>query len=361
MAPPIRPHPSGLFDPRPFAASPLYEALCPVVATDTALLDLALHAPLGQRPEFAFFGAVHYLLLEGADHELARFYPSLVGDAALAPTQAGPALTAFCADFRDELVRIIGSRLVQTNHVTRAFGLRMALAAIATHTRGPVDVIEVGASAGLLLRFDRYGYRVDGLGVPARHFGDPTAPVQLTTQLRGTGPLPDLDMLPAIGSVVGVDLNPIDASDADSRAWLTALVWPENHRQRQLLSAALASIAPDPPRILAGDAIDLLPRLAATLPADRPRVVFHCATRIHVPQHKLAAFDAAIGSLASSGPLWRIAIEYPPNPDPRPARADHGVAVQIDAPDGSSTTLAVVDGHLRWIEPLDPKLTRIMR
>ncbi len=82
----------------------------------------------------------------------------------------------------------------------------------------------------------------------------------------GPVPLPDLTVLPTVATVRGIDLNPIDPLDPDSRSWLEALVWPENNEQRALLRAALALVADDPPPIEAGDAIDVLPQVAAHLP-----------------------------------------------------------------------------------------------
>ena len=141
---------------------------------------------------------------------------------------------SFCAEFGAELAETISSRLVQTSQVQRALGLRLGLSMIACEVPGPVHLIEVGASAGLNLRFRSYGYQVGG-----RQFGNPAAPVQLAADRYGAGPLPDLDVLPPVASVLGVDLNPLDVRDPDARQWLEALVWPENHRQRALLSAAL--------------------------------------------------------------------------------------------------------------------------
>jgi len=115
------------------------------------------------------------------------------------------------------------------------------------------------------------------------------------------------------------NLNPIDVRDPDARQWLEALVWPENHRQRALLSAALADAAADPPAIWAGDAIDVLPWIGRELPAGESRVVFHSATRMHVPADRLDAFDAAIAQLGDGGPLWWLSIEESPDPDPRPS------------------------------------------
>ena len=159
-------------------------------------------------------------------------------------------------------------------------------------------------------------------------------------------------MLPPVASLLGVDLNPLDVLDCDARRWLEALVWPENHRQRALLSAALADAAADPPSVRAGDAIDLLPGIGRELPAGEPRVVFHSATRMHVPEERLDAFDAAIAQLNDGGPLWRLSIEESPDPDPRPSPARLGAALLLRRPSGETETLAVVDGHLRWIEML---------
>ena len=339
--------------PAEFTTSPLYRALSRTVAAHDQLLDLAARGRPGQYPTFLFFGAVHLLLLRGAGHPLARFYPSIAGRRALPPGEAGPALVSFGTMFETELGEIISSRLVQTNHVQRALGLRMGLAMIAAAVTGPVHVIEVGASAGLNLRFDRYGYRLDG-----RRYGDPAAPVQLTADVYGPVPPPDLNVLPEIASVQGVDLSPVDVRDPGAREWLEALVWPENHGQRALLDRALTVAAADPPPIRAGDAIDVLPRLARDLPAGEARVVYHTATRLHVPRDRRGAFDAAIRSVGETGPLWWLSAEDVPRPDPRPRPARHGVALLLRAPGGSARNLAVMDGHLRWIEPLRGPLTR---
>jgi hypothetical protein len=179
--------------------------------------------------------------------------------------------------------------------------------------------------------------------------------VQLETELLGEGALPDLDVLPALASVQGVDLNPVDVRVREDREWLGALVWPENHDQRLLLTSALDVVAGDPPPILRGDAIDVLPGLAASLPPGEPRVVYHSATRMHVPAHRLAAFDAAIAGLGESGPLWWLSVEDAPDPDPRPDPSRGGAALRLRGPDGSSRDLAVVEGHLRWLETLPPR------
>lgn len=314
-----------------FASSPLYRSLSRVVAGNNALLRLAARGRRGQQPTFLFFGAVHALLLAGAEHELARFYPSIVGEAARPPDEAGPALVAFCAAYADPLAAIIATRLVQTNVVRRALALRYGLAAIGRQTAGPVHLIEVGASAGLLLRFDRYGYTVGG-----RSFGERASPVQIDVEWRGAAAIPDLDALPLLASVTGVDLRPLDARDADDRRWLEALVWPENRHEAALLRRALDLVAADPPPIRAGDASDACPGLAASLPPGEPRVAFHAITRLHVPPERLAAFDGAIAALGDGAPLYRLSLEGPG-------------ALDLRGPDGVLTHLASVGGRVEWI------------
>lgn len=332
--------------PREFEDAPLYRVLARTVAGTADLLALARLGRPGQYPTFLFFGAVHHLLLQGVGHPLARYYPSIVGNSALPPDDlAGGHLIDFCARNRAELADTISTRLVQTNHVQRALGLRIGLSVLPKGR--PYHLIEVGASAGLNLRFDRYGYTVGGT-----RYGDRDSPVQIEAALYGEVPLPDLDDLPLLAGIQGVDLNPVDVRDPDARAWLEALVWPENHDQRTLLSAALALTATDPPEIRPGDAVDVLPRIAAELPAGEPRIVYHSATRMHVPADRQAAFDDAIESVGDNGPLWWLSVEDAPHPDPRRNPTRRGAALRLRTPTGTHHTIAVVNGHLRWVETI---------
>ena len=244
-----------------FPTSPLYRALRPVVAEQPEILDMLGHRRAGQQAPYLFFGAVHYLVLGGAEHPLRDFFASVVGDAARSPEEAGPALIDFCDTYRPELDQLIRTRLVQTNSVRRAVGLRYALAVIAQTCDQPVHLVEVGASAGTLLHVDRYRFRIG-----ERSFGPADAAVTIDSDWRGGDPLPEMGAIPTIASRTGIDLHPVDATDPDERAWLRALVWPENFTDASLLDAALASLAADPPRLIAGDGIDVCPDLGRQLP-----------------------------------------------------------------------------------------------
>jgi hypothetical protein len=324
-----------------FTSSPLYRELGRAVADDPRALRIAARARRGQYPTFLLFAAVHELLLRGAPDELREWYPSVVGERARDPEGVGPAFAAFCAAHEVELVELVATRLVQTNNVKRSLALRLGLATLAGE-RSAVHLVEIGASAGVHLRADRYGYALGG-----RRGGVVDSPVQIAAAWRG-GAAPDLDGGPSLASVTGIDLHPLDAADAEDRAWLEALVWPENRHEAELLHAALDLVAEDPPRLLAGDAVAVCPRLDEELPAGEPRVVFESATRMHVPAEDGAAFDAAIASLGRRGPLYVLALGAL-RPDRR--RPGHGATLTLRRPDGSVTPLYAVDGHLEWVAP----------
>ena len=286
------------------------------MAADERLLSLASHARVGQQPTFLLMGAVHYL----------------AGDAMAGFDRAS--FTAFCLDRQDELRHLLETRLVQTNAVPRSLVLRIGMARVAAETAAPVHLVEVGASAGVHLRFDRYGYVVGGV-----QYGDAGSRVQIDAELRGTRALPDLDAIPPIASAVGVDLAPVDATDPEQRRWLEALVWPDNAREAELLAAALEVIAADPPRVVAGDAVDVCPVLAEELPPTEPRVVFTIATRMHIPRDRIAAFDAAILDLGANAPLYWI-------------QAERSAEVVVRLPTGSEVTVAAFGPRILWLEPL---------
>jgi hypothetical protein len=302
-----------------FTTSPLYQSLCKVVAQDQSILELLTQRRKGQQASYLLFGAVHYLLLSGVQHPLGNFYPSLVNALADDPREAGPVLLDFCHAYRDELGKLVRTRLVQTNVVKRAAGLLVALWAVRRRCKQPVHLIEVGASAGIHLHFDRYRYVIGG-----RVFGQRDAKVVIETQWRGKETPPHLDDMPPIVSRVGIDLNPVDVADPSERLWLRALVWPENQHEADLLAAALESVAKEPPTIVAGNAIDVCPRLAQHLPAGEPRVVFHAATRMHVPIERRTAFDEAIDAVGEHGPLYHVWQEPPSAPHAGAASDEQG-------------------------------------
>jgi hypothetical protein len=248
---------------------------------------------------------------------------------------------------RPELEHLLATRLVQTNVAGRATALLLGLAHIAQRVDEPVTLLEIGASAGLLLRFDRYRYEVGG-----RTFGARDSTVTVQTAWRAGAP-PDLDRVPVVDERLGLDLDPVDARSPEQRAWLRALVWPENTAQAERLQRALDIVAADPPRLIAGDAVEHLPALEPELPSDRPLVVFHAATRAHVPAGRRGRFDRRIAELGRRRRLLHLSLEASRRLRDEFGRGGSCALLELSEGEGPPEALAIVDGHGAWIEPVD--------
>lgn len=319
--------------------SPLYAHLAAGVARDAELLELASHAGPGQPPPNLLLGAVHYLLLSGAGDGLARFYPSLAAEPA-PPEEAYPAFRAFCLAHAGEVRALVAARRVQTNEVGRCAYLYPAFAGVAARAGRPLALIEIGASAGLNLAWDRYAYRYAG---DDALYGDPASPVVVESELRGgvRPPLPHAP--PPVASAVGVDLHPLDPTDAEQARWLRALVWPEHRHRAALLAAALGLARTHPPRVVAGDGVEQVPRLVDETPDGAVPCVFHTHALYQFPEDRarLAAVLAAIGA---GRDLFYLSVE---DEGSGPARAE---LTSWEQGRRSETLLARCHGHGRWIE-----------
>jgi hypothetical protein len=141
------------------------------------------------------------------------------------------------------------------------------LVAEAAHRVGAVAVglVDVGCSAGLNLTVDRvriaYG---DG-----QVLGDPSSPVHHVCRLVGGGPVPQRSV-PLVVTRIGVDRDPLDVTDAGDVRELRDGV-PTDERDR--LDAEIALLVQDPPVLLRGDPLDLLPEAIARVPAGALPVV----------------------------------------------------------------------------------------
>jgi hypothetical protein len=328
-----------------FDTSPLYRVLARTVAADEDLLDLAAEVRPGQQPANMLMAATHLLVLKHPELPFARFFASVRGDDAEPPQGAGVEFGAFCAQHRDAITQILRERLVQTNAPGRGVAVRLAMHEIAQRIPGPVTFLEIGPSAGIQLRFDRWALHTAG-----RRFGPADAPLTLRPQWRADHPPPDLDHIAPVRDRLGVDLHPVDATDPEQRLWLQALVWPEHQDRFAELATALDAVAADPPTILQGDAIEMLPRLdAERLPDDIPLVVFHAMVRVHVPADRRAAFDAVIAALGGRRRVLHVSLEIPPRHSPYDRSA---ALLALRDSQGVDRDLARAEGHGRWIQPL---------
>ncbi len=259
--------------------SPLYEMLAGAVPGDSEMLGLLASLPPAKRQPNLLLAAVRYVAGVPADW----------------------------ADFREtvltrwEAVRgIMLERSTQTNEPARCATLLPILARLPQ----PLALIEVGASAGLCLLPDRYAYDYGRQELrPANSMAG--IPVFACWADAAT-PIPEA--LPHVGWRAGLDLNPLDVTDADQMAWLETLVWPEQEQRLARLRAAVEIARAAPPRVVRGDLRQDLATLAAEAPRDLTLVIFHTAVLAYVPdQADREDFATSVTSLCD---FW-IANESP--------------------------------------------------
>ncbi|WP_231939555.1 DUF2332 domain-containing protein [Brevibacterium siliguriense] len=253
--------------------SPIYASWAEGVAADDEVIALLVELPRPKRQANLLFAAARHL---GADE----------GSYA--------ELRVWLFDHWDDIRELMLARSTQTNEAGRCATLLPALARI----DGPLALIEVGASAGLCLYPDRYSYRftsAEAAGSSGAEFersttldpADGPSPVVLDCELtNATTP----KRLPEVAWRAGIDLNPLDITDADQREWLTSLIWPEHESRRERLLAAASVAAADPPRLVRGDLLETIESLIAEVPAGAQPVVFHSAVLAYAEAETRARF-----------------------------------------------------------------------
>ncbi len=192
---------------------------------------LAPHAdePFGSALVLRFLGAVHRLVLEGKAPDLAAQYPSAGGTP---DGEVGAVFVATVAAHTAELAARIGDP-VQTNEVGRSAVL-VGGYLTAARLPLPLRVLELGASAGLNLRWDHFHYEDDGWT-----FGDPRSPVRFVRPWPGTSPTASLPRQCEVIERRGCDRTPIDATTAEGALTLRCFVWPDQVDRLDRLLAAI--------------------------------------------------------------------------------------------------------------------------
>jgi len=277
--------------------SELYGCLFAAAAEEPELVELASHGQEGARPVH-LLSAVHDLLLADASDPLARFFPTLA-DSPGAPDEAFGELLRFCRGRRDDILPILASRTVQSTYVERCWSLMPALAHVASEAGEPLNLVEIGTSAGVLLTCDAYAFDVPGRGL----VGPEDAPLVITGRYEGAPPIG----MPVIGKRIGLDLHPLDARSPEERRWLLALCLPELCEQQARLATALDVVARTDMRLMEGDALDLLPGALAM--TEGPVCVFHSVCLLYWPEEAKAALDALLREASGARDIFRLGFE----------------------------------------------------
>jgi hypothetical protein len=292
------------------AGSPFYAALLERMRDDAAAggpVRVALrgheHDRVDEWDGFRLLAGVHRVVLSGDAEELAKHFPSArgAGDAAA----AWALVRELIASGRAELVEALAHPL-QTNAPTRSKALVGAHCLIAERTGLPLRLLELGASAGLNLRVDRFRYEQDGVA-----FGPADSPVRFVDFF--VGGTPPLDSGFTVAERAGCDLNPLDATTEAGRLTLLACVFPDEFERFGLLEQAI-EVARQTPAVV--ERANLASWIAGRLAEPRPgvaSVVIHTLVWPYLPDDVRESAEAAIAGAGEratpEAPLALVAFE----------------------------------------------------
>lgn len=275
---------------------PLYDEIARSVAHDRELLSLQHSArPHAHLPPMLLAGA-HYLLLSGIEHPLADVYAGRSSD------PAPPLFRDLCLGHRSALLEVLNTRTVQTNEVGRSALLGPALTWAAAGE--PVQLVDVGCSAGLNLLCDRYRLDYGARGAT----GPDDSLVRIECRVESGSP-PVAASLPVIAGRIGIDLDPPDLTDPVDARWLLACVWPGTGRfQRAARAIELGQV--DPPPVLRGDALETLPAVLADLGEGRVVVVNSWSFSYFSVEQRQAYIDL-LATVGRSRPVVWLCMDAP--------------------------------------------------
>jgi hypothetical protein len=243
--------------------SPLYKRIALALSESDEALRAIEAVPARKRNPTAILAALHDLALAGRAPALAAAY----ADAAYADEAAGDDAARAAIDTllrMTDAIAAIAVRRPTLNDETGRYAVLYPAITEAARRAGAMTVglIDIGRSAGLNLNVDRVGITYSG----GPSLGDPSSPVQLSSAIAQDRPVPTRAM-PEVVARIGVDLDPIDVTDADDARWLRACLPPDQPERRARLDAEMALAATAPPLLLRGDAAELLPDAIARVPA----------------------------------------------------------------------------------------------
>ncbi|MFT6657344.1 DUF2332 domain-containing protein [Maritalea sp.] len=237
-------------------SSPLYEILARHVAQNHKLLAFLETMPDEKQQPNLLFAAVRHIA--GLQATAAGFERALIEN-------------------EDAVRTTMLTRSTQTNEPARCAVLLPILAQI----DGPIALIEVGASAGLCLLPDKYGYIYGEKTLKPPDFDDQTTPL---FHCHATANTPIPEKLPNIVWRRGLDLNPLDVRNEEDIRWLETLIWPEHEQRMCNLKMAIHTAKQEPPIVQKGNLLTDLNDLVDQAPKNTTLIIFHTAVLSYIAE-----------------------------------------------------------------------------
>jgi hypothetical protein len=286
-------------------------------------------------------GALHAAVLAGRDPALAAEYPA--ARPAWDIARVWPLVRRLLARDRAWIAGFLGSA-PQTNEIRRTIALLAGFLWLAARHDREIELLEIGASAGLNLYWDRFAYRT-----ASWRWGD--GPVEISTEW--TGAPPPLDPVPRIRTRAACDLNPIDVRDPEQRLRLRAYIWADQAERLARFDAAAALAATHDVGVERADAAEWLEARLPRRSPDALTVVYHSVFYQYPPPDRRQRIAEAITRAGerSAAPLAWLRLE-PEGVLGGPRDSDRFLVDLVTWPGAERRTLAATDGHGNFVHAL---------
>jgi hypothetical protein len=299
-------------------------------------------APRADAVALRLCGALHAAVLMGRDPALAAQYPAQRADWEIAAVW--PAARAFLEREQTWVAEFIRSP-PQTNEVRRSIALLAGFLAFAHEHRGPIDTLEIGASAGLNLNWDRFRYTT------AAFTWGPASGAAIDSVWQGA--VPPIDATVHVRTRAGCDLNPLDIGDPPKRLQLRSYVWADQRERLARFDAAVDLALANGVRVERADAAEWLGRKLAARATDAATIVYHSVFLQYPPPATraaiISAIEAAGASATDAAPLAWLRLE-PEAVLGGPAGSVRFLVDMVTWPGAVRRVLAFTDGHVRSVE-----------
>jgi hypothetical protein len=312
----------------------IFTALAPAL---TAFADQTPKDILNGAVPLRVLGAAHFLVLNKDAPALADCYAKSGG-----PHLAQSLLEAISA--HPDVFKSFTASPPQTNEVQRSLCLFGGFLTVAAETGLPLRCLELGASAGLNLNWDRFDYNLGPLG----RWGDAASPVKLSGDWSGGAP--PLHANVEVAERSACDQSPVDVRDEAAALRLLAYVWPDQPDRMARARAAIDLARAADVRVEKADAADWT-ALHAKPCEGVATVLYHSVFWQYPPKETRAAIRQAIeaaGEVATTAaPFAWLRME--PDPD-NPTGA---MEVRLTSwPGGEDRLFALVHPHgatVNWL------------
>jgi hypothetical protein len=285
-------------------------------------------------------GALHAAVLTNRDPALAALYP---GHARVwSGRDVWPVARAFLGREGAWVADFIRSA-PQTNEIRRSIALLSGFLTFAKNWRGPVDTLEIGASAGLNLNWDRFAYRTRDWSWGGE------SDVVIDTDWNG--PPPPTAARINVRNRAACDLNPLDIRDEAQRLRLKSYIWPDQPDRLARFDGAVALALANDVRVERADAAVWIADRLARRARDAATIVYHSIFLQYPPREARAAIVDAIQSAGAAAtpeaPLAWVRLE--PEAITDGVDTPRMVADIHIWPGGERRILAYTDGHVRAV------------